>query len=97
MPATALQGNQTLPELISMVHPTYPRTVAESRVAGTVVLEAVVDRSGNVERVNVIQGDSRLIPAAVSALKQWKYIPSYRNGVPVESITTVSINISPSE
>lgn len=97
MPQASLQGQQTSPELISMVRPTYPLTVTGARVTGTVVLEAVVDPTGNVERVNVIEGDSRLVPAAVSALKQWKYVPSYRNGVPVESVTTVSINISPSE
>jgi TonB family protein len=80
-----------------MVRPIYPFTATSAPVAGTVVLQVVVDPTGNVERVNVVQGDSRLVPVAVNAVKQWKYAPTYRNGVPVEAVTTVSINITPSE
>jgi TonB family protein len=59
-----------------MVQPTYPPVALQMRVEGTVKLEAVVDRDGNVEKVIVVSGHALLKPSAIECVKQWKYEPS---------------------
>lgn len=59
-----------------MVQPTYPQAALQMRVAGTVKLEAVVDRDGNVSNVIVVSGNALLKPNAIECVKQWKYEPS---------------------
>jgi TonB family protein len=59
-----------------VVKPSYPAAARELRVEGTVRLQAVVDRDGNVENVIVVSGHALLKPAAVECVKQWKYEPS---------------------
>lgn len=63
-------------QIKKMVQPGYPTAAREMRVEGTVKLQAVVDRDGNVENVIVVSGHSLLKPAAIDCVKQWKYEPS---------------------
>jgi TonB family protein len=63
-------------QIKKMVQPVYPIAAREMRVEGTVKLEAVVDRDGNVEKVIVVSGHELLKPAAVDCVKKWKYEPS---------------------
>jgi len=44
------------------------------------VLKAVIDENGKVAGARVIQGDTALAPAAISAVKQWRYKPYVRAG-----------------
>jgi len=60
-------------------------------VGGTVVLHINVDKNGNVSNVEPVSGHPLLIPAAIDAVKQWKYKPYLLNQVPVEVETTVLI------
>ncbi|MGE5327271.1 MAG: energy transducer TonB [Deltaproteobacteria bacterium] len=59
-----------------VVKPNYPAAAREMKVEGTVRLQAVVDRDGNVENVIVVSGHTLLKPAAVECVKQWKYEPA---------------------
>jgi TonB family protein len=43
------------------------------RVEGTVKLDATVDPDGSVSEVKVVSGHQLLAPAAVEAVKKWKY------------------------
>jgi protein TonB len=44
------------------------------------VLKAVIDENGKVAGARVIQGDTALATAAISAVKQWRYKPYVRDG-----------------
>ena len=64
--------------LVQSVPPKYP---VEARLAqGTVVLKAVVDASGKVEGLRLVEGNATLAAAAIQAVKQWRYRPYLRDG-----------------
>ena len=83
------QGN-----LVNKVTPIYPPIAKNARISGTVVLQAIISKTGVVENLHAISGHPMLIPAAVEAVKQWRYKPYYLNGEPVEVETTVSVIFS---
>ena len=70
----------------------YPDVARNAGIQGTVVLKVVVAKTGEVEDVSVVSGDSVLGQAAAGAVKQWKYKPYRVGGAPVEMETQVSIN-----
>jgi len=64
--------------LVQGVPPKYP---VEARSAqGTVVLKAVVDETGKVEGLRLVEGNATLATAAIQAVKQWRYRPYVRDG-----------------
>ena len=75
------------PNLISSRAPT--RTV---RAQGRVVMQATVNRHGEVTHVHVIDGDPALHQAAVDAALSRRYKPYLLNGTPVDVATTISID-----
>jgi len=85
-PAAFLGGNQPpLPDgtaisssvsnglLIKRVDPVYPPIAIAARVSGTVILEAHIDKEGNVTKLRVVIGQPMLQQAAMDAVKQWVY------------------------
>jgi TonB family protein len=89
-------GNIRPTRLINKVDPEYPQYLKDAGISGTVVLQAVIDREGNVMNVLVISPSVNpdLVAAALNAVKQWKYEPTLLNGVPVEVVTTISVNFA---
>lgn len=77
--------------LITKVNPSYPPEAERQRVDGAVLLRIDIDKTGNVSRVDAISGHPLLVPAAIDAVKQWKYKPYLLNQEPVEVETTVQI------
>jgi hypothetical protein len=58
---------------------------------GSVIMDAVVDQSGDVISMNVLSGPPSLRAPAKEALKHYKYEPALRNGKPVPARVTVKI------
>ena len=85
-------GEIEAPTLIQRVNPSYPELARRARLTGVVILEATIDRQGNVVDVNVLRGlGLGLDDAAKSAVEQWKYTPTFYNGRPVEVLLTVTV------
>ena len=61
---------------------------------GAVRLDIVVGTDGAVKEVRVLEGHPLLAPAAVNAVKTWKYNPYYVNKKPTEMETTVVVNFT---
>jgi len=61
------------------------------------MVEAVVTADGTVDKVKVISGPTQLVDAAVEAIKQWKYEPTFLNGQAVPVILAARINFSLSD
>src|SRR5271165_3911762 len=59
--------------LQSRVDPIYPPLARQARIQGTVVLRVILSKTGEVEHVELISGHPMLAPAAIEAVKQWKY------------------------
>jgi protein TonB len=84
-----MEGN-----LVRKVSPTYPPLAKQARISGTVVLQAVISKNGTVENLHVLQGHPMLVPAAMDAVKQWKYKPYLLNGEPVEVDLTITLSFT---
>jgi periplasmic protein TonB len=78
--------------LTRRIDPAYPTVARVARIHGEVVLTAIIDKDGNVENLQVVSGHPLLAPAAIDAVKQWRYKPYLLNGQPVEVETTITVN-----
>ena len=76
------------------VAPLYPEEARQQRVQGTVLLHVLIDKEGNVEQVDLISGHPLLAPAAIEAVRQWKYTPYLLNQQPVALDTQVEVNFA---
>jgi protein TonB len=76
------------------VDPIYPPEARAARIQGTVVLRALIAQTGDIESVSLISGHPMLAPAAIEAVKQWKYKPYLLNGKPVVVDTEVQVNFT---
>lgn len=83
-----VNADQQQKKLLQEVRPQYPDAAKKAGVEGIVWLEAMIDREGKVEQVNVISGHPLLAQAAVEAVRQWRYAPTYVGERPV-AVTTV--------
>jgi periplasmic protein TonB len=80
--------------LVRKVNPTYPPLARQARIQGTVILQAEISKDGNIQNLQLISGHPMLAPAAIEAVKQWKYRPYLLNGEPVEVETTIQVNFT---
>ncbi len=77
--------------LVHKVEPPYPVLAKAARIQGDVVLKAIIDREGNIQDLQLMSGHPMLAPAAIEAVKQWRYRPYLLNGQPVEVETTITV------
>lgn len=80
--------------LVHQVKPQYPPLAVQARIQGTVVLQAVIGKDGTIRELRLISGHPMLAPAAIEAVKQWRYSPYLLNGEPVEVDTQVNVNFT---
>jgi protein TonB len=80
--------------LLRKVQPNYPPLARQARIQGVVVLQAQISKEGSIENLQLISGHPMLAPAAIEAVKQWKYKPYLLNGEPVEVETQVQVNFT---
>jgi TonB family protein len=92
---TAGSDGVTMPVLIpeSKVAPAYPEEARQSKVEGKVILEAVIDQTGDVRKVRVMESEPAdyepFVQSAVEALRHWRYEPARLDGEPVDVYFTV--------
>lgn len=78
--------------LIRRVEPVYPPMARAARVQGPVLLAAVISKDGTIENLRTISGHPLLVPAAISAVSQWRYRPYILNGEAIEVETQITVN-----
>jgi protein TonB len=81
-------------DLVHKVLPTYPPLARAARLQGQVVLQAVISKQGAIENLRVLAGHPMLVPAAIEAVRQWRYRPYILNSEPVEVETQITVNFS---
>jgi protein TonB len=84
-------GRVKMPRALYSPDPMYPPLARQARIQGDVQIDAVIDPAGNVVEMQVLSGHPLLIPAALEALRKWKYQPSYLNEEPVSVQLVVTI------
>jgi len=81
----------TPPVLVSSVPASYPELALKGRISGQVDLEIVVNESGKVGDVLVVRPNRVFTDAAVAAVKQRRYKPATRRGLPVATAFPVIV------
>lgn len=77
--------------LLHHVRPAYPEAAKAAHIQGTVTLEAMIGKQGDVESLKASNGPIQLVEAAYEAVSQWKYRPYLQNREPVDMVTDIEI------
>ncbi len=80
--------------LIRRVGPVYPSEVLAKHLEGVAVIKVTIDKEGSVYKAEGVSGPPELIPAAIEAVKQWKYRPYLLGGEPIEVESTAEIGFT---
>jgi protein TonB len=77
--------------LIQKIEPKYPPLALAARIRGQVLLKAIIGKDGEIKELELVSGHVFLAPAAIAAVRQWRYRPFLLNGEPIEVETTVIV------
>jgi protein TonB len=80
--------------LLSPIQPVYPPIAKAIRLQGSVVIEAIISKTGRLESVNVVSGPDMLRKAATDAVAAARYRPYLLNGEPTEVKTVYTVVFS---
>lgn len=78
--------------LIKKVQPIYPPEARSARIEGTVLMQATINKTGDVVDLEVLSGPIELVVSAVNAVRKWKYRPYLLKGEPVAVQTQLVVN-----
>jgi periplasmic protein TonB len=78
--------------LLRKVAPQYPQLARVARVQGQVEFSAIMSKTGQVERLQLLRGHPLLVSAAREAILQWRYRPTLLNGQAVDVSTNIVID-----
>jgi hypothetical protein len=84
-------GRLTIGQLVSLKQPVYPTEAVRERVEGTVHLRVVVDQVGHVEVVYVVNGPPMLVPAAIVAVREWRYRTTVLGSRVVKAVEDIAV------
>jgi protein TonB len=87
-------GNLKPPTKLRNVPPVYPPIAQQTGVQGVVILEITLDTTGMVRDATILRSIPLLDQAAIDAVKQWQFTPSYMNGQAVPVVMTVTVNFT---
>jgi protein TonB len=88
-------GGVNPPTILSRVEPQYSEEARKARFQGTVVLEAIVRRDGTVDIQRIVRSlGFGLDENAIQALKQWRFRPGTKGGVPVDVSLNIEVNFN---
>ena len=88
-------GGVSMPSILSRIDPVYSEDARRARYEGTVILEAIVRKDGTVEILRVVRSlGFGLDEQAIVALKEWKFRPAMRSGVPVDVAMNIQVNFN---
>jgi TonB family protein len=79
--------------LVTFVQPDYPPLAKAARIQGIVHASIVIDETGSVKNLTLISGHPMLAPAALEAIRKWKYKPFQVDGKTTSVQTEVQVSI----
>ncbi len=81
-------------EPLSTPNAIYPQDASKKNIEGQVLVRVVVSDAGNVEKTEVVSGESVLAKAAVDAAKNWTFKPFIKNGKPTQVATKIRFSFA---
>jgi len=81
-----------LPRFVHHAYPIYPPSMKRQNKEGVVMIEALVDATGKVRKVDVLESAGELFDqAAITAIQNSTFIPANTNGKPVPVLLRIPI------
>ena len=74
------------------IAPIYPDAAKQANIQGVVILDTTIGPDGTVLDVRPVSGPDELAPAAVDAVKWWRFQPYLVNGQAVQVKTTLAVD-----
>jgi protein TonB len=88
-------GDVKAPVAINRAKPDYTDAARKAHISGVVVVEAVVNKQGEVEQAKVLKGlPMGLSEQAIEAVKKWRFHPGTLNGQPVDVVFSLTVNFT---
>jgi len=78
-------------QLVNLVEPVYPPDAEKNHIEGTVKLHATIGADGSIKELQPLSGPAPLFPAALTAVRQWRYNPTMLNGQAIETQEDISL------
>jgi TonB family protein len=82
---------------LTMVSPAYPPTADNAAKAATVIVRAVIWKSGSVTPLRAISGPQGLQDEAMNAVRLWRYKPYALDGDPLDVTTDIQVEFDPAK
>ncbi|HEX2164091.1 MAG TPA: energy transducer TonB [Thermoanaerobaculia bacterium] len=88
-------GDVKAPVKVSAPQPQYTEIARKARIQGVVIVQAIINKQGDVTDVKVLKGlPMGLDEAAVDAIRKWKFEPATLNGKPVDVYYNLTVNFT---
>jgi TonB family protein len=79
--------------VVKRVSPVYPELARNARIVGKCGVRVVITPQGEIAEVRLDYGHPIIAPAAIDAVRKWKFRPYLLNGHPVEAEGEVEVNV----
>jgi protein TonB len=89
--AAARNRNLQVGSLENLVEPVYPPEAMQQGVEGTVKLRGTISPDGSMQFLDAESGPKALMPATLTAVRNWRYNPTLLNGKPIETQEEVTV------
>jgi TonB family protein len=84
-------------QCVTMVSPTYPHAAGDLERESTVIIQAVISKSGRVSPIKAVSGSHLLETEAMNAVRLWHYKPFVQDDQPVDVVTEIQVIFKPGE
>lgn len=86
-------GSSRGPKVVYSQEPVYPERARLNGWEGTVRLRFIVNTQGAVDEVTVVEssGHREIDQAAIDCIKQWRFSPALKAGVPIAAAVTMPV------
>jgi TonB family protein len=79
--------------VVKKVRPVYPDIARNARLEGRCGVRVVITSQGEVSEVRLVYGHPMIAPAALDAVRKWKFRPYLEDGHAVEAEGEVEVNV----
>ncbi len=81
-----------MPRPIKQTRPQYPQEAFVKKIEGTVIVEILIDTTGRVTPLRIMQSIPALDQAAMETVRQWLFTPAIKHGRPVKYVAQAPIS-----
>jgi TonB family protein len=84
----------TADNVAAPVRPDYPVLARQMKVQGSVILQALIGKDGEIQNLRIVKGPHILAAAAQDAVRQWHFKPHFEAGEAVETEAKITVNFT---